>query len=211
MNSETPHSNPETSGIGDVLLPAVVERILVRHELHHVRSHWWWFLLLGVLLLVCGTLALAFPFIGSVVAISVLSAVLLVAGVAMLVGAFWAGKWSGFLVNILVGLLYLAAGFVVSEKPMVSILVVTIYVAVSFMVMGVFRILAALTIRFPQWGWTLLNGCVTFLVGLIIYRHWPTDAVWVIGLLVGLEMIFSGWTWIMLSMEIKRIPAEPVA
>ena len=210
MNSET-HSSPETSGIGDVHMPSVVERIVIRHELHHVRSHWWWFLLLGILLLVGGTAALAFPFRGSVVAISVLSAVLLVAGVVMLVGAFWAGKWSGFLVNVLVGLLYLAAGFVISEKPLVSIEVVTIYIAVSFMVMGMFRVVAAMVLRFPQWGWMLLNGCVTFLLGLIIFRHLPLDALWVIGLLVGVEMIFSGWTWIMLAMEIKRIPAEPAA
>ncbi len=211
MNSETPHDVSKSSDIGDVLVPTVVERVLVRHELHHVRSHWWWFLLLGILLLACGTSALAFPLLGSLVAISVLSAVLMVAGVVMLVGAFWTGKWSGFLVNVLVGLLYVAAGFVISEKPIVSMEVVTIYVAVSFMVMGIFRIVAAMTLRFPQWGWMLLNGCVTFLLGLIIFRHLPLDALWVIGLLVGIEMIFSGWTWIMLAMEIKRIPAEPAA
>jgi len=179
----------------------------VRHELHHVRSHWWWFLLLGTLLLLCGTAALTFPFIASVAAISILSIVLLVAGVATLVGAFWTGKWSGFLVSVLVGMLYLAAGFVVSERPMLSILMVTVYLAVSFMVMGMFRILAALTTRHTQWGWTLLNGCVTFLVGLAIYRHLPFDAIWVIGLLVGVELIFSGWAWIMLSLAIRRLSA----
>ena len=155
-------------------MPTAVEQI-IRHELHHVRSHWWWFLLLGSLLLVCGTLALVFPIITSVFAINILSIVLLVAGVATLVGAFWTGKWSGFLVHALVGILYLAAGFVVSERPLLSILLVTVYVAVSFMVMGIFRILAAMVVRFPQWGWTLLNGCVTFLVGLVIYRHLPQE------------------------------------
>ncbi|MGO9115361.1 MAG: HdeD family acid-resistance protein [Thermoguttaceae bacterium] len=210
MNSETPQSTTETAEVKHVLLPTAVEQC-VRHELHHVRSHWWWFLLLGILLLVCGTLALAYPLRGSLYTMAVLSIVLLVAGVAMLVGAFWAGRWSGFLVNILVGLLYVAAGFVISEKPLGSILVITIFVAVSFMVMGMFRILAAMVLRFPQWGWMVLNGCMTFLVGLIIYRHLPLDALWVIGLLVGVEMILSGWTWIMLAMEIKRIPAEPAA
>ena len=149
--------------------------------------------------MVCGTLALAFPFMAPLFAISVLSIVLLVAGVATLVGAFWTGRWSGFLVNVLVGLLYLAAGFVVSDRPGTAILVFTIYIAVSFMVMGIFRILAAMVLRFPQWGWMLLNGCVTFLVGLVIFRHLPLDAVWVIGLLIGLEMLFAGWTWIMLG------------
>ncbi len=185
--------------------PVTVEQV-VKHELQHVRSQWCWFLCLGILLLVCGVMALTFPFVAASVAISALSIVLLVAGVATIIGSFWTGKWSGFLVQLLMGMLYLAAGFVVSERPLFSILLVTIYVAVSFMVMGVFRILAALMIRFPQWGWTLLNGAVTFLVGLSIYRHLPLSLVWVVGLLVGVELLFSGLNWIMLSMEIRKIP-----
>ena len=205
MNSETSQSIPGTTETKHVLVPGTVERIL-RHELHHVRSHWCWFLFLGILLLVCGVMALTFPFVAATAAMSVLSIVLLVAGVATIIGSFWTGKWSGFLVQLLMGMLYVAAGFVVSERPLVSILLVTIYVAVSFMVMGVFRILAALTIRFPQWGWTLLNGAVTFLVGLSIYRHLSLSAAWVVGLLVGVELLFSGLNWIMLSMEIRKIP-----
>ena len=51
-------------------------------------------------------------------------------------------------------------------------------------------------------------AAVTFLVGLVIYRQLPFSAVWVIGLLMGLEMLFAGWAWIMLGLAIKRIPAE---
>jgi uncharacterized membrane protein HdeD (DUF308 family) len=206
MSSQTDPSITATSVTAQVLGPTAVESC-IRHELHHVRSHWWWFLALGILLLVSGTLGLVFPLVASVVAIQFLSILLLVVGVATLVGAFWTGRWGGFLVQILVGILYVAAGFVISDRPLLSILLVTYYVAVMFMAMGVFRIMAAMVIRFPQWGWTLLNGCVTLLVGLVIYRHLPMNAAWVIGLLVGLEMIFSGWAWIMLSLEIKKIPA----
>src|SRR5208283_3883554 len=120
MSTET--QNPST--------PPVVEK-MVPHELHHVRSHWCWFLLLGVLLLACGMLALAFPFVASVFAIRILSIILLVAGAATIIGSFWTGKWGGFLVHVLVGMLYLAAGFVVSERPLVSIVMVTLYLAVS--------------------------------------------------------------------------------
>jgi len=178
------------------------------HELRHLRSSWWWFLLLGILLVVCGTIAVVFPAVTSVAAIQVLAVVLLVAGVATIVGAFWAGRWSGFLVQLLVGILYLAAGFVVSERPVISMLVLTMFLAVSFIVLGTFRALAALMIRFPQWGWALLNGAITMLVGIIIYRQLPIDALWVVGLLVGVEMLFNGWTWIMLSTEIHYLPKE---
>jgi uncharacterized membrane protein HdeD (DUF308 family) len=182
--------------------------VVVAHELRHLRSSWWWFLLMGILLVVCGTIAVIFPVISSVAAIEVLAVVLLVAGVATIVGAFWAGKWSGLLVQLLVGILYLAASFVVSERPLVTILVLTMYLAVSFIVLGAFRTLAALMLRFPQWGWALLNGVITLLAGIAIFRQLPRDALWVVGLLVGLEMLFNGWTWIMLAAEIRRLPKE---
>jgi uncharacterized membrane protein HdeD (DUF308 family) len=206
MSTDTPHGSAAKTEPALALAPAI--ETVLRHELHHLRSHWAWFLGLGCLLVGCGTLAIIFPAtVGADLALAFLSVLLFVAGVAMLVGAFWTGKWSGFLVKVLVGIVYIAAGFVASEHPRIAITVVAIYVAVTFMVMGIFRMLAAMIVRFPQWGWTLLSGCVTFLTGLIIYRHSGLDAPWVIGLLVGLEMLFCGWTWIMLSLEIRRIPA----
>jgi uncharacterized membrane protein HdeD (DUF308 family) len=182
---------------------------VVKHELQHLRSSWWWFLLLGILLVVCGTGAIVFPVVSSLAAMTVLTAILMVAGVVTIIGAFWAGKWSGILVQLLVGIVYLAAGFAISEKPFVTIVLITVFLAVTFIVLGAFRALAALLIRFPQWGWALLNGVITFLAGMIIYRQvesLPLKAFWVIGLLVGLEMLLNGLTWIMLSMEIRRIP-----
>ena len=139
-------------------------------------------------------------------AISVLSVVLLVAGVATIIGSFWTGKWGGFLVHMLVGMLYVAASFVMTKDPLLSVAVITAFVAITFIVMGLFRILAALTVRFPQWGWSLLNGCVTFLLGLVILRDFREGDWWIIGLLVGIEMLFAGLAWIMLSLSIRRIP-----
>ena len=147
----------------------------VKHELQHLRSHWCWLFFLGLLLLLCGAAAVAFPLITSVAAVSVLSVILMIGGVATIVSSFWAGKWSGFLVHLLVGILYLAAGLVVSERPLVTILMLTLLASVLFMVMGSFRVLAALLIRFPQWGWAALNGSITLLAGLVIYRNLPFE------------------------------------
>jgi uncharacterized membrane protein HdeD (DUF308 family) len=163
-------------------------------------------MLLGILLMICGTAAIVFPPISSLVAVTALSIVLLVAGVAMIVGAFWTGKWSGFLIHLLVGILYVAGGMVIADRPLVSTLLITMFLAISFMVMGIFRAVGAMVLRFPQWGWALMNGLVTFLLGLIIYRHLPLDAFWVIGVLVGIEMLLNGWTWIMLSTMVRRQP-----
>lgn len=181
------------------------------HELGHLRSHWWWLTLYGVLLIICGSVAIGFPVISSRAAVAVLSAVLLVAGIATIISAFWTGKWSGMLVNLLVGLLYLGAGVVAVDHPMITVVILTLYLAILFMVVGAFRTVSALVVRYPQWGWSLLNGIVTFLLGLIIYRQWPLASLWVIGLLVGIEMLFHGWTWFMLSLAIRNLPGEKAA
>jgi uncharacterized membrane protein HdeD (DUF308 family) len=187
----------------------IVESPSIHREFSHLRSHWWWFLLLGILLVVCGTVAVVIPPIASAAAIEVLAALFLIAGVATIVSSFWAGRWSGVLVHLLFGILYVAAGFVITQRPLLSLTLITTFLSVLFIVAGTFRALAALMIRFPQWGWALLNGLVTMLLGLVIYRHLPDSALWVLGLLIGFEMLLSGWTWIMLALAIRAIPVEP--
>jgi uncharacterized membrane protein HdeD (DUF308 family) len=208
MNGEHVSAPASGTGLKEESLPPL-GRLLVRHEFHHLRSHWCWLLALGLLLVVCGSIALVAPWVATKIAVDFLAAVLLVAGVATIVTAFWAGQWSGLLVQLLFGVLYVVAGFVITERPLMSTLIVTIFLAVSFIVAGAFRMFAALLIRFPQWGWALLNGAVTALLGVIIYRHLPIDALWVVGLLVGVEMLFAGWTWIMLAFVIRGLPEEP--
>jgi uncharacterized membrane protein HdeD (DUF308 family) len=196
---------------GKSVVPGTAASEQLQQDFQHLRSQWWWLFLFGILLAVCGGAAVIFPaltVLGTLTAVVVLGTVLIIAGIATIVTAFWAGKWSGVLVQILAGLLYLVVGFMITEKPLASAVTLTLFVATLFIVVGGFRILAALLVRFPYWGWALLNGIVTFLVGVVIYRHFPQSAIWVLGLLVGLEMLLHGWTWIMLSLAIRDLPEQ---
>lgn len=178
------------------------------HELEHLGSNWIWFFLLGALLAFAGTAAIIVPAatVGTTFAVTIFFGVLLmVTGVATIVSAFWIGKWSGFLIQLLVGLVYLACGFLVTESPVKATVAFTVFLAVSFIVLGAFRCVGSLVVRFPGWGWSLLNGAITLLLGVIIFRQLPTDALWVIGLLVGIEMLFNGLTWIMLAMNLRTL------
>ena len=181
------------------------------HELERLKQHWWWFLVLGVLLVIGGIVALAYPFASSVGIIVVLGTVLIISGVATVVGAFWAGKWSAFFLQLLVGILYVMAGMVIRDVPLESVALLTLFIAASFVVVGVLRVVISLVERFPQWGWALLNGVITMIAGLIIYDSFPSSALWVIGLLVGLELLFNGLTWIMLSLTLRNLPDEETA
>src|SRR6476661_8353058 len=86
-------------------------RRAMQHELQHLRDEWWWFLVLGIVLVVSGTVALAYPFATSLAAVIVLGVSLLVSGLATIATSFWAGKWSATLLQLLIGIFYTVLGF----------------------------------------------------------------------------------------------------
>jgi len=178
----------------------------IRHELEHLRDEWWWFLILGIVLMIAGTVALAYPFFASVAAVMVFGVSLLLSGVATIVTSFWAGRWSATLLQLLIGVFYVVVGFLIMDTPIASTVSLTLVVAAMFLVVGIMRAVAALVIRFPQWGWALLSGALTALVGLVIYKNLPETALWAIGTLIGIQLLFDGWFWIMLAASIRRLP-----
>lgn len=191
-------------GIGNALGSGPIGQA-VRHELHHLASEWWWFLVLGVLLMVSGVAALTYPFLASVATVTVLGVALLLSGIATIVASFWAGRWSATLLQLLVGIFYAVVGFMVMDAPVTATVSLTLVVAAMFIIIGILRSVAALTIRFPQWGWALLSGALTTLVGLVIYKNLPETALWAIGTLVGINLLFDGWYWVMLSLAVRRL------
>jgi len=202
MSTDTSGKSTNSSAEAACLCPG---REQLRKELQHLAPSWWCLLLLGIFLMVCGTVAVLFPILTNVAAMIVLGVTLMVSGIAMIVTSFWAGKWSGLLVQLLVGIVYLVVGMQIADTPIKAGLVLAVFVAGFFIVAGAFRAVVALVVRFPHWGWALLNGLITLLCGLVIYRHFPECALWVVGLLVGLEMLFNGWTWIMLAFAVRSI------
>ena len=182
-----------------------------QHELATIRDQWWWFVILGACLIAVGSLAMGMSFITSVVTVVFFGAVLLVCGIAQMIGSFWVGRWSGFLVSLLIGLLYTVSGLFIFNHPVGATIELTLLLAAMLIVSGLFRIVAALVLRFHHWGWPLLNGVVTLMLGLLIYKQWPMSGLNVIGLFVGIEMIFNGWTWLMLGVSLRSLPRAPAA
>jgi uncharacterized membrane protein HdeD (DUF308 family) len=203
MSQDRPHSGEQVFGTGVAGSPIVVQA--GEHELRHLRHEWWWFLVLGILLVLSGGVALAYPFLASVAVVTVLGVSLLLSGIATIVAAFWAGKWSALLLQLLIGVFYTVLGFIVMDTPLTSTISLTLVVAILFVVIGIMRAVAALAIRFPQWGWSLLSGVLSALVGLVIYKNLPGTALWAIGTLVGIQLLFDGVFWIMLSLAIRRL------
>jgi uncharacterized membrane protein HdeD (DUF308 family) len=101
------------------------------------------------------------------------------------------------------GVLGVVAGFILVLHPTSGAVVLTLLMAMFFMIGGLFRIITALLMRYPHWGWVLLNGLITLVLGVLILRQLPEAAVWIIGMFVGIDLIFCGWSWVMLALALR--------
>ena len=182
------------------LMAAGVERI---------RKHWVVALLLGIVLAVMGTFAIACASttaLVSFVTVYFLGVVLLVAsGVQLAEGVLGRGVGNFFL-HLLVAVLYFIAGVLVFEHPGRTVAGLTLVIAAVLFVEGVLRVVVALTERFHGWGWVLLNGVISLALGVMIWRQWPESSLWVIGLFVGIDLLFNGWSLIMLALTLRGLP-----
>lgn len=166
-----------------------------------IAEHWVWYLILGIVLLLGGMAAIAFPFLSTVAAKLALGWIFLFAGVMTVVHAFSAGNWRGFLWNLLIGILYAVAGAYLVLFPLAGILTLTMLVAVLFLADGILEIIMAYRLRpHSGWGWVLASGVAALIAGFLIASQFPSSATWVIGVLVGIKMIMTGWSYIALAL-----------
>jgi uncharacterized membrane protein HdeD (DUF308 family) len=173
-----------------------------------LRRSWGWYLVLGIVLIVLGTIAIGSSFLMTIASVFFFGWILLIAGVMEVVHAFWHKRWAGFFLDLLTGILYVVAGWMMITNPRESALLLTLLIAMFLVFQGVFRIVAALAVRYPHWGWVLLDGVVSLLLGVLIWRRWPVSALWVIGLFVGIEILLNGWSLVMLSLTGRNLPEE---
>jgi uncharacterized membrane protein HdeD (DUF308 family) len=103
----------------------------------------------------------------------------------------------------LTGVLYLIAGIFLINNPVGAALGLTLLVAVCLLTGGAVRIVLSLLERFDGWGWVVMNGIVSVLLGAAIWRQWPLSGLWALGLFVGIEMLFSGLSWVMLALAVR--------
>jgi uncharacterized membrane protein HdeD (DUF308 family) len=180
-------------------------RRVLRHELEAIKSHWKAILVLGIVLVLVGTVAVIMPLAAGLATTFVLGSLLLMAGVAQLIGSFWMREWSGFFLALLMGILYVVLGVMILRAPLKAEFALTLLLACVLMVGGLFRIIGSVMYRFPHWGWTAAGGALNLGLGALIWVLWPEAAFWVIGLFVGIDLIFTGWTWVMLSLAVRKV------
>lgn len=168
-----------------------------------IREKWIGFLILGIILSLLGLFVINHAFTATVFSVFLFGTLLMAGGIIQIIESFWAEKWSGVFLSLMIGILYLVTGFLCVAKPGVSALSLTLFIAAFCFIAGLFRMIAALWYRFDQWGWVFFNGLVTFILGWLIFSDWPVSGLWVIGLFIGIDMLLAGITWVLLSLKAR--------
>lgn len=168
----------------------------------YVADHWGWFLGLGILLALAGAAAIAFPFFSTLAAKFALGWVLLFTGAVNVVHAFGTWGWRAFALNLLVGVLFLAAGAYLAFFPLTGIVTITILLAALFIAEGYLELMMALRLQ-PDagWLWVLLSGLLAIGAGVMIGLGLPDSSTWVLGLLTGINLLASGLSFIFLAVS----------
>jgi uncharacterized membrane protein HdeD (DUF308 family) len=168
-----------------------------------LREVWVFLLGMGVALMLLGVAAISSSLIATFATLLVFGMLLLLGAIFQVVTAFWGRSWRGFFLHLLTGILYLIAGVFLLDNPVGAALSLTLLVAICLFVGGAVRIVMSVLERFDGWGWVLVNGLVSLLLGVAIWRQWPLSGLWVIGLFVGIEMLLSGLSWVMLALTVR--------
>jgi uncharacterized membrane protein HdeD (DUF308 family) len=159
----------------------------------------------AIVMIVLGFAAVLLPFAAGIGVSIVVSWIIAFGGIAYLVYAFAARGTGAFFWRTLIGAIYLIGGGYLAFHPGVALESLTLAVAVIFFLEGIMEILAFSQVRAVSGsGWILFDAVVTLLLAFLIWRSWPFSSVWAIGTLVGANLIFRGFTWLMYSSSARR-------
>ena len=171
-------------------------------ELHH---RWGWLLALGILEIVLGLIGLGIVVELTLASVIVFGVFLVIAAGARVVQVFRAKGWKSAAIQIIIALLYLAAGAIMIYDPVGATLSLTLLLAAMFLAVGVTRLIIAFQNReVTGWGWLLMGGILSLILALLIFLGWPASAFWVIGTFISLDLLMSGWAFLFLALAIKK-------
>lgn len=172
-----------------------------------VRAHWVAFLIEGILLAVLGLAAIVLPPLASLAVTIFLGWMFLISGIAGLALTFWARGMPGFWWSLISAVLAIIAGIILLAQPVEGTLTLTIVIGVYFLAEGVASIMYALEHRresSERWGWMVAAGLVDIVIAGIIISGLPGSALWAIGLLVGINLLFGGMSLIAMALAARN-------
>jgi uncharacterized membrane protein HdeD (DUF308 family) len=171
-----------------------------RAGLERASSKWWMFLLLGVVSAVLGFILMLDLFAAATTLALLVALGLVVTGVGELMTA---GRYDSKL-GIVAGVVLIVGGVLAAVWPDITLWVLAVVVGVDFIISGVARIMGALSLRVEGWGWLLFGGVLSVVIGVLALA-WPDATILVLGLLLGIRMLFFGIAEIMFALALHQV------
>jgi uncharacterized membrane protein HdeD (DUF308 family) len=167
-----------------------------------------WSIVLSVLIMIAGFIAIAVPYVAGVAFTLIVGWMLIFTGVLHIVYAFRAERTRMALWQVLLGIVYGFIGYYVLAHPVAGLAGLTFAIAAFLFVEAVLEMVLSFELRpMAGSGWLLFDAIVTFILAVMIWATWPSSANWAVGTLVGISMLFSGMTRLMMTLAARRIVA----
>jgi uncharacterized membrane protein HdeD (DUF308 family) len=178
--------------------------------LEPLRAKSGWIVALGVVYVIAGVIALGSVALATVASVFVVGIMMVIAGVAEVVNAFQIKTWGKFLLWLLLGALYIVAGFLTFENPLLAAAILTLFLGIALIASGIMRIILAFSMQAAMpWIWVLVSGIITLLLGLVIVAHWPVSSLYILGLFLGIDLVLAGASWIGIGLGLKGTLKRP--
>lgn len=167
---------------------------------------------LGILNILFGIVAMGSPFLTGKAVTILIGVMLLVSGIFELVQAFQTKGWKIGFGSFISGALAIAGGIFIMSCPVSSLAVLTLVLAFFFIIDGIVRCVSAFSLRPTRgWLWVLFGGVITAVLGIMIWRGWPVSGLWAVGILIGVRILMSGWTMLLLGLAAGSLAKQAEA
>jgi len=177
-----------------------------------LKKNWAWMLSLGIVMVILGVIGLGMTVLFNEIVVMYFGFLLLFGSGVQLMQAFRAEAWKGRVWHVLIALVYIVGGIIAVTEPVIAGMTLALLIAWTLIVIGVLRLFMALQMRGAAgWLWTLLGGVLSVVLGVMIINEWPQSGLWVIGLFVAIEILFAGWSQIMIALAAKNYTAKDAA
>ncbi len=170
------------------------------------KKNWGWLFALGMLFVILGIAGLGMTVALTITSLIFFGAFILVGGIFQLISAFKQKAGKGMIWNILIALLYIVTGGLVMNNPALASTLITAMIAAMLIAVGIFRIITAFQIKpATGWGFMLVAGILSLMVGVLIYTHWPVSGLWLIGFYIAFEMLSHGIALVTTALSLRKL------
>ena len=154
----------------------------------------------GILNIIFGFIAMGAPLMTGAAITIIIGVMLIMSGIVELVHAFSGNGWKAGIFDFIGGALALIGGGLIISRPLLGLALLTLILVFYFIVDGITRIIAAFQVKpTPGWGILLIGGLASLVLGIMIWRRWPLSGLWAIGILVGIKIMFAGWSMLFMG------------